>query len=180
MESINRREAIKRTAAIMGFTLSGSLVSAVLSGCTNRESSTSWSPSALSQELLQTAAHLSEVILPATDTPGAKDAKVEQFIDKMIDEFYAPDEKNLLLSSLENLSQTDFTDLNFEEQNEFISQFVTKEENQDFFLLFKQTTLMGFFTSEIGATQVLQYDPIPGDFWGCEPLGEHGGKTWAT
>lgn len=164
----------------MGCTLSGSLISAVLSGCSNTQSSSGWMPSSLTNEQLQVAADLAEVILPATDTPGAKDAKVEHFIDKMIDEFYAPGEKNLLLSSLDNLSQTDFTDLNFEEQNEFISQFVTKEENQDFFLLFKQTTLLGFFTSETGATEVLQYDPIPGDYRGCYSLEELGGKTWAT
>lgn len=164
----------------MGCALSGSLVSVVITGCSNTQSSSGWTPSSLTNEQLQVAADLGEVILPATDTPGAKNARVEQFIDKMIDGFYAPDEKNLLLSSLENLSQTDFTDLNFEEQSEFISEFIADEDNRDFFLLFKQTGLMGFFTSEIGATEVLQYDAIPGDYWGCKPHEDLGGKTWAT
>lgn len=180
MNKINRREAIKRTAAIMGCTLSGSLISAVLSGCSNTSSSDGWTPSALTQDQLQTAADLAEVILPATETPGAKDAKVERFIDRMVDEFYPPAERDLIIDSLEELSLTDFADLNVEEQNKFISQFISQDENRDFFLLFKQTTMMGFFTSEIGATQVLQYDPIPGEYWGCEDLDELGGKTWAT
>jgi hypothetical protein len=44
----------------------------------------------------------------------------------------------------------------------------------------KELTLLGFFTSEPGATQVLQYVPIPGSWHGCVPLSEAGnGKTWA-
>lgn len=180
MEEISRREAIKRTAAIMGCTLSGSLVSAVLSGCSNSEPSAGWAPSVLTNNQLQVAADLAEVILPATETPGAKDAKVERFIDSMVHDFFSPDESRLIQNSLEDLLQSGFTELSFEEQSEFISQFVMNEENQDFFLLFKQTAFMGFFTSEIGATEVLQYDPIPGEYLGCESLSDLGGKTWAT
>lgn len=164
----------------MGCTLSGSLISAVLSGCIKPSSSDDWTPSALTHNQLLVAADLAEVILPATETPGAKDAKVERFIDRMVHEFYPTDERDLIINSLEELSRSDFNSLNFEEQTDFISQFITNEENQDFFLLFKQTTLMGFFTSEIGATQVLQYDPIPGDYQGCESLDELDDKTWAT
>jgi len=179
MEKISRREAIKRTAAIMGCTLSGTLISAVLSGCSNTQSSDDWSPSILTNEQLQVSADLSEVILPATETPGAKDAKVERFIDLMVEEFYAPAERELLIESIDQLSQYQFTGMNFEDQTDFVSQFISNEENRDFFLLFKQTALMGFFTSEMGVTQLLQYDPIPGDYWGCEDIDELGGKTWA-
>lgn len=163
----------------MGCTLSGSLISAVLSGCSS-SSSSNWAPSTLTKNQLQVAADLAEVILPATDTPGAKDAKVERFIDSMVHEFYAPDERDLIINILGKLYESGFADLNFEEQNQFVSEFISVEENQDFFLLFKQTTLMGFFTSEIGATEVLQYDPIPGEYSGCDSLEELGGKTWAT
>jgi hypothetical protein len=49
-----------------------------------------------------------------------------------------------------------------------------------FILMTKELTLLGFFTSQVGATQVLQYDPVPGAFHGCVPLAEAGnGKTWA-
>lgn len=52
-------------------------------------------------------------------------------------------------------------------------------ENRRFFRVFKQLVLLGFFTSEIGATQVLNYDEIPGIYEGCISLKEAGGKTWA-
>jgi hypothetical protein len=50
-----------------------------------------------------------------------------------------------------------------------------------FFLMAKELTLMGYFTSEEGATKVLQYEAVPGAYKGCIPLKEAGqGRTWAT
>jgi gluconate 2-dehydrogenase gamma chain len=49
-----------------------------------------------------------------------------------------------------------------------------------FILTMKELTLLGYFTSEVGATQILQYLPVPGRQQGCIPLHEAGnGKTWA-
>jgi hypothetical protein len=50
-----------------------------------------------------------------------------------------------------------------------------------FVLMTKEMTLLGFFTSKEGATQVLQYQAVPGAFKACIPAAEAGnGKTWAT
>jgi gluconate 2-dehydrogenase gamma chain len=51
---------------------------------------------------------------------------------------------------------------------------VNKREEKPFILQLNEMTLLGFFTSEVGATQVLQYDPVPGPFKGCVPLKEVG------
>ena len=49
-----------------------------------------------------------------------------------------------------------------------------------FILTMKELTLLGYFTSEVGATQILQYLPVPGRQQGCIPVREAGnGKTWA-
>lgn len=47
------------------------------------------------------------------------------------------------------------------------------------FTLIKQLTLLGFFTSEVGATQVLRYEAIPGRYDGCADY-EPGQPAWAT
>ena len=50
-----------------------------------------------------------------------------------------------------------------------------------FVLMMKELAMLGFFTSQIGATQVLQYVAVPGAFRACIPLAEAGnGKTWAV
>jgi hypothetical protein len=56
-----------------------------------------------------------------------------------------------------------------------------KPEKRPFILMTKELTMLGFFTSQPGATQVLQYEAVPGSYKGCIPLSEAGqGRTWAT
>ena len=45
--------------------------------------------------------------------------------------------------------------------------------------LLRELTLLGYFTSEIGATQALAYDAVPGGYRGCLDL-KPGQKAWAT
>ncbi|WP_027303031.1 gluconate 2-dehydrogenase subunit 3 family protein [Rudanella lutea] len=47
-----------------------------------------------------------------------------------------------------------------------------------FFTMLKDLTLMGYFTSEIGCTQALEYVPVPGRYEGCITL-KPGQKAWA-
>ena len=52
---------------------------------------------------------------------------------------------------------------------------------RSFILTIKELALLGFFTSQPGATQVLQYVAIPGAYHGCLPVNQAGnGKRWAT
>src|SRR5690606_25156504 len=53
------------------------------------------------------------------------------------------------------------------------------EEPNHYFHLFKQLTLLGFFTSELGATKALRYVQIPGRYDGDYPY-KKGDKAWAT
>jgi hypothetical protein len=47
-----------------------------------------------------------------------------------------------------------------------------------YFSLLKQLTLLGFFTSEQGATRVARYRPVPGKYKGCTPYSK-GETFWA-
>ncbi len=48
-----------------------------------------------------------------------------------------------------------------------------------FVRILKDLTLVGFFTSRIGATQTLAYEAVPGGYRGCLEL-RPGQKAWAT
>jgi hypothetical protein len=52
-------------------------------------------------------------------------------------------------------------------------------QSMPFILQFKELVVAGYFTSEAGATKVLQYLPVPGPYKGCV-LAEEVGKDWAT
>lgn len=52
------------------------------------------------------------------------------------------------------------------------------EDPAHYFSLMKQLTLLGYFSSEVGATQALRYVPIPGKYEGCIDY-KKGDKAWA-
>jgi hypothetical protein len=48
-----------------------------------------------------------------------------------------------------------------------------------FFRRMKELTLLGYYTSQPGATQELKYAQVPGRFDGCIPFATVG-RAWAT
>jgi hypothetical protein len=57
-------------------------------------------------------------------------------------------------------------------------QAITITDQRRFFDLMRELTITGYFTSEIGATQALKLDAIPGEYQGCVPYADIGG-AWA-
>jgi hypothetical protein len=54
-----------------------------------------------------------------------------------------------------------------------------RQPGRAFWRTMKELTLLGYYTSEPGATQELRYAASPGRFEGCVPL-ERIGRAWAT
>lgn len=190
---INRREALRRVSYIMGGALSAPVITGILQGCSSAPE-LDWKPQFLSEEQAATVSELAERILPKTDTPGAKDAGVPAYIDLMLKDIFSEEEKQQFLDGLSSLDKASddqfgdaFIDLKPEQQDEVLKgmaakaneQMNTKSKEKPFFFVAKELTMVGFFTSEIGATQFLQYVAVPGSYEGCMPL-EEVGKAWAT
>jgi gluconate 2-dehydrogenase gamma chain len=194
---MDRREAIKRTAWLMGGVVSAPAIAAVLKGCTAKPS-VDWKPAFLSQDQAALISEVAEIIIPKTDTPGAKDAGVPQFIDLILKDCYTKEDQDRFTDGLKAFNEAaekahgdPFNELDAEDQKAFVKQIhdesiaaersENKPEKRPFILMMKELTMLGFFTSEPGATQVLQYDPVPGAYKGCIPVSEAGnGRTWAT
>ena len=193
--NINRRKAIQQASLLLGYAISGPALTGVLNGCTVRES-LDWQPQFFTESEAMLVEAASGRILPSGATPGAIDANVVKFIDQMVAEYYLPrDQQNFRvgMAELEAQSQTDVNssfakaspsdqDKQLTKQAEYARTVSSKSSDgsKHFFLMLKELTILGFFTSEIGATQVLNFDEIPGGYDGCEPLDAVGGKTWAT
>ena len=54
-----------------------------------------------------------------------------------------------------------------------------KAGSNHYYLMMKELTLLGYFTSEVGATQALRYIQTPGSYKGDIPF-EKGDKAWAS
>ncbi|HYG21051.1 MAG TPA: gluconate 2-dehydrogenase subunit 3 family protein [Ohtaekwangia sp.] len=194
---MDRREALKRTAWLMGGVVSAPAIMGVLKGCAAKPS-VDWKPAFLSNEQATLITQVSEIIIPKTDTPGAKEAGVPQFIDLMLKDVYTKDDQDRFTNGMKAFDDKaketygdPFVELDAEQQTEFVKQVHddaikaergdNRPEKRPFILMAKELTMLGFFTSEPGATLVLQYEAVPGSYKGCIPVSEAGsGRTWAT
>jgi hypothetical protein len=101
---ITRREALRRAAWLLGGTLSAPTIAAVLAGCGDRRAARAdWAPRTLTPEQASTIIAISETIIPETDTPGARAAQIDQFVDALLTDHLAPAEKERFLSGLTRL-----------------------------------------------------------------------------
>lgn len=173
--------------------MSAPVMAGILQGCSSKPE-LDWQPQFLSEEQAATVAELTERILPRTDTPGAKDAGVPAYVDLMLKDIFTDDDRQRFLDGLASLDKASedefgdaFVDLSPEQQDQVLKTLAAQANEQmnvdskekPFFFMAKELTMVGFFTSEIGATQFLQYIAVPGSYEGCIPL-EEVGKAWAT
>jgi hypothetical protein len=130
-----------------------------------------------------TIEQISELILPATDTPGARAAGVVGFIEVIVGEWYHEDERAAFLRGLADVdsrSQADFgktfLELTEPQQNAILtgmdaeSRAMPQGSPPHFFARMKSLTLYGYYTSEIGQRQELLAQFMPGRFDGAAPL----------
>src|SRR6478736_1902498 len=193
---IDRREALRKTALLMGAAVSASAMSGILQGCKAAPDLT-YTPQFFKEDHARIVMEVAEIFIPKTDTPGAKDVGVPGFIDQILKECYKKEDQDRFIAGLTAFDEEakpaygdSFIDCTPEQQVELViktqgAAFTEAKENKEakrpFILMTKELTLLGFFTSEPGATQVLQYIAVPGAYKGCIPLKEAGnGKTWAT
>jgi hypothetical protein len=146
----------------------------------------------------ETVVAMMDLMIPATDTPGAKTARVNEFIDVILTSWATPAERDRFLTGLagvDTLSGTlfakKFVEASAEQQTALLRSLddgVDWAHNPDvnddydgaidydarlrgeFFRVFKTLTLHGYYTSEIGLTQELKQEIIPGAQHGCVPI----------
>lgn len=171
---------------------------------------------------------VAEVIMPATDTPGAKDAGVGAFMTVFVSDCYTAEEQARFRDGMDALKAEaqegygkPFEQMTPDERREMLQAasiaardqaalIAEAEERRQqsldmqpaadtaadeavdeaaddtgaeapaphWFTAFQQLTLFGFFTSEVGANEVLRYEPVPGEYIG--DLDYDGGPAWAT
>ena len=186
---MNRRKALSRVAIIMGGTILGA--DAFASGL--KISTTSIT---LTKADIAFLNEVAETILPATKTPGAKAAKVGEFMQIMVNDCYETKDQTIFMEGIKKLDEASkqmngktFM-LSTPAQRTSLLVALDKEAKEyqktkkwdapkHYFSMMKELTLTGFFTSEVGATKALRHVAVPGKFIGSYPY-KKGDKAWAT
>jgi hypothetical protein len=176
--AIDRREALRRAALILGGVISAPVIAGVLAGCGRRRSG------ALSSDQLELVATIADHIIPETDTPGARAVGVHEFIDAMLAEAYAGEERQRFVAGLADVDRRarsahgrSFVECPAAEQLAVLEALDRAADPA--FRALKELTIVGYYTSEIGATRELHHEPVPGRYDGCVPLAKIG-RTWAV
>jgi hypothetical protein len=144
-------------------------------------------------------AELVDIIIPATETPGAKQAQVQEYVISFMESCASNKEYYNFLNGLKNLQQTCLSDFNtiFEkctiaqkttvleslegnfDANSLLFKIDKKIRGRSFFTILKSLTVEGYCTSQLGATELLAYQPVPGKYKAITTI-RPGQKAWAT
>jgi hypothetical protein len=141
-----------------------------------------------------TVTAIAELILPRTDTPGATDVGVGEFIDLIVTEWYNPKERTRFFNGVADVDARTraLFGKNFVESSpgqqadvlKALGQQMADEAdalqddtrqyrgsrphpNQNFYYMVRGLTLIGYYTSEVAATRELDFQIIPGHYDGC-------------
>ena len=187
---MNRREAIERVALLLGGTVIGAEF--FLSGC---KQSVSTAENFFDTDNLLYLNEIGETILPKTSSPGAKEAKVGEFMAIMVKDCYSAEDQKVFMAGLDDINQKsnkqfdhNFIDCTPQQKTELLTSLDTEQKKygetkekdgpNHYFRMLKELTLLGYFTSEVGCTKAMRYLPVPGKFVGTIPY-KKGDKAWA-
>ena len=165
---MNRRDLLKKGVyGLAGVTLSSALISS-LQSCTSIEK---YSPLYFSKTEFSLLSNIVDFLIPKTETPGALEMKVPQFIDIIISETYNNESKSNFSNKLKQLiKDLETNNIDLSDYNSMKSKFVNDFNNkthQEIYNQIRDLTVWGFKTSKEIALNVLNYNPIPGYQLGC-------------
>jgi hypothetical protein len=176
---MNRRIAIRNVALTIGGLVLLPACEAVLFLSSRQE------------ELL---AGIVDTIIPATDTLGAKDLNVDAFVKKVVEDCYEKQVQDNFARGLDRVDKLakegygkSFLVLEPAQRLELLAHLEQAEkeeqkakreqmepgeqpEEKPFFLLVKELTILGYTSSEYVQTNFLNYNMVPGHYYGCVPV----------
>jgi hypothetical protein len=118
------------------------------------------------------------VVLPATDTPSAAELDVHGFLDHQLSACHSKEQQVQAISVINKIntqSQVNyskpFTSITADQQTALLVALESQKlgfdlENKEQFKELKSLLIFGYFTTEVGATQALNYQAVPGGFKG--------------
>jgi gluconate 2-dehydrogenase gamma chain len=184
-ELIRRREVLRRAAWILGGAISAPAALAILQGCSAKDTpkTADWTPKYFKGNETAVITAIADVMLPKTDTSGALDANVPAFIDSMMAEVYNAEAQQRFhegcteFESAAKAGGKAFVDQDKAAQAATVKQaletaLAAEAAQRPFILMVRELTLLGFYTSEVGITENMEYQAVPTAYHGCVPLSQ--------
>ncbi len=196
---MNRRDALRKTGLLAGSAVAAPSLLSLLQAC-SQTPRLNWTPIFLDENQATFISAFVDTILPKTETPGALDVKTDIFLDMVYAKTYSPERQEILKADINQFNLDCkakfgkvFAELNMEDRKACLQAHesatakfnrgvwgtaVGEQKPVGFYRQLKSQTLWGYFSSEEIGKNVLNYDPIPGEYLGCIPVSEVG-KVWS-
>lgn len=196
---MNRREALKNTALLGGTAVVSTSLLTLLQSC-QQQPRLGWQPQFLNVNHAQLISSLVDTMLPATDTPGGLDVKVDLFIDLVFAKTMEEEAKKQKVAEMDEFNEMCaarfgkvFHQLDADQKKTILQDeesnsptfnggvwgtAVGEQEPVGFYRSLKSMAIWAYCSSEEIGKNVLNYDPIPGPFKGCIPFSDVG-KVWS-
>lgn len=137
----------------------------------------------LNDAQMRMVADMAERIIPATDTPGGAAARVNEFVDLMLAEWYDEPDRIRFLDGLVQIdarararSAAPFSELSEADQTALLEDLDAElvalraadlPTDGHFFQQMKWLTVHGYYTSDVGVNDELRWVAIPGGYDPC-------------
>lgn len=195
---ITRRTALSRVALLLGGAISAPTLAGALDAATRRAWTAppqDWTPRTLNAGQLELVAVMAEQIIPQTDTPGARAAGVQRFVDRLLSDHWPTPERDRFLAGLADVEARTrsrhgkaFIECTADQQVALLTELdeaaypaaagdAPRPPEAWFFHRMKELTLVGYYTSQVGATQELHPSPF-GAYRGDIPYSSVG-RAWS-
>ena len=137
--------------------------------------------SGLTESQLALVAALADAIIPRTDTPGATDVGVPDWVNLIVSEYYTDAERDPFVSGLDVIAEQirgpgadTFLSLSRDAQDMLLAALDSPADRQRpaarAFSRLKGLVVHGYFTSERVQKDVLRVEIMPGRFEGAAPM----------
>lgn len=175
---------------VVGSMLTGNAISVAMAYVPRKDSSLT-DGKVFNKHQLKLLKQICSIVIPKTETLGAAEVDTHGFLDNQLFSCHTKAEQKVVLdvlklvdaSAQQQLSKP-FLELTSEQQFYLLTnldlgkQNFNQAERADFKIL-KQYICFGYYTSEVGGTQELRYDPVPGGFKGSISY-KNSDPSWAT
>lgn len=171
----------RRSAILLGFTVATSVL--LIPSCMQPKSKSypGLKNISVSEEQAKLLELLAAAIIPETTTPGAVKTGAPDFILRMVDDCYDPENRTKFVSGLsqfESISNKryghSFIACSESQRNELLNALESKKDVEPEAIFFynsaKKLTLQCYSTSSFYLTKIHPYEMVPGRFHGCVPV----------
>ncbi len=195
LPSMDKRQLLRGITALIGASVVAQLTTgnafAVALSYEAKTDSAEKTGQVFSLQQMQVLADICAVVLPRTDTPSAAELDVHGFIDHQLFVCHDKSQQKQMIKIVEKIAQQSqlnfskpFTQLNVEQQNQLlvaleIAKLGFSVTDKEQFKALKSLLVFGYFTTEVGATQALSYQAVPGGFKGSIPY-DSVGKSYGS